>query len=109
MKLIKLGILMIIYLHYWACIWHILVTWNEDDWMPPLDYVWVKTDFYDSPIFYRYILSLYHAVLVITGNDIGPRGNDQLFYCTLGVLLGAIINANIFGELAVLLVAMNRK
>lgn len=77
--------------------------------MPPLDYVWVKTDIYDMSTDYKYWMSLYHSVLILAGNDIGPRGELQLIVCMLFVTIGAIINGNIFGELAVLMAAMNRK
>ena len=48
-------------------------------------------------------------MLVLTGNDVGPRGANQLAIVATFVTLGAIINANIFGELAVLVQALNRK
>ena len=77
--------------------------------MPPLDYVWVRTEFYDKSLTYKYFMSVYHAVLMFTGNDIGPRGNFQILFTSFFVMLGAIMNANLFGQLAVLLSAMNRK
>jgi len=77
--------------------------------MPPLDYVWVQTDFYDRGIAYQYLLSLFHSVLMFTGNDIGPRGMLQIAFVAVFVMMGAIINANLFGQLAVILSAMNRK
>jgi len=77
--------------------------------MPPLDYVWVKTDFYELSPFHQYCGSLYHAVLMLGGNDIGPRGEFQLGFVVICLILGAIINANIFGNMAVILSALNRK
>jgi hypothetical protein len=108
LKLGKLIFLLMIYLHCFGCCWYILVKGNEE-WMPPLDYVWVKTDIYDMSTDYKYWMSLYHSVLILAGNDIGPRGELQLIVCMLFVTIGAIINGNIFGELAVLMAAMNRK
>ena len=58
---------------------------------------------------YQYWNAVYHSVLVMAGNDIGPRGPLQVCICTIFVLMGAFINANIFGELAVLLANMNEK
>lgn len=54
-------------------------------------------------------MSFYHSVLVLAGNDIGPRNTIQIIFCATLVTVGAIINANIFGELAVLVSALNRK
>jgi hypothetical protein len=47
--------------------------------------------------------------MITTGNDIGPRNTFQVFFGAVGLFLGAIINANIFGELAVLVAQLNQK
>ena len=77
--------------------------------MPPLDYVWVMTTFYEEGVWFQYFSSVYHAILMLTGNDLGPRGTFQTIFISSAVFMGAIINANIFGELAVLLGSINRK
>ena len=46
---------------------------------------------------------------MLGGNDVGPRGEFQLLFIVIILLLGAIINANIFGNMAVLLSSLNRK
>ena len=46
---------------------------------------------------------------MFTGNDVGPRGTVEISFVSFFVMLGAIINANLFGQLAVILSAMNRK
>jgi len=48
-------------------------------------------------------------MLMLGGNDIGPRGSFQLVFITSLLFAGAIINANIFGNIAVLLQQLNRK
>jgi hypothetical protein len=108
LKLGKLVFFLVMYLHWLGCAWFYIVE-SDEEWMPPLDYVWMKTDFYQKGLWYQYGMSLYHAVLMLTGNDLGPRGNLQVYFVAFFVTLGAIINANIFGELAVILSAMNRK
>jgi hypothetical protein len=74
-----------------------------------LDYVWIETEVYDKNNLYQYTTSLYHAVLMLTGNDVGPRGSFQLAFVALMLLTGAIINANIFGNMAVILQSLNKK
>jgi hypothetical protein len=74
-----------------------------------LDYIYFQTDLYERDIGYQYLMGLYHSVLVPTGNDVGPRSSFQLLVISLFITLGAIINANMFGEFAVLLAALNRK
>lgn len=108
LKLIKLVFFLIMYLHCLACLWYHLVLIDEK-WLPPLDFVYVVTDFYDKSLFFQYCSSLYHAVMMLSGNDLGPRAWWQLLFVAAAVLLGAIINANIFGELAVILSNLNRK
>lgn len=46
----------------------------DNKWIPPLDYVFVKTELYEEDKFYQYWSGIYHAVLMLTGNDLGPRG-----------------------------------
>jgi len=45
--------------------------------------------------------------MILSGGDIGPRDSIQLFFATYTILIGAIVNANIFGNLAVLVQQMN--
>lgn len=74
-----------------------------------MDYVFITTNFYNEDLFFRYLSSIYHAMVLLAGNDLGPRGQLQLFFTTIALGAGAIINANIIGELAVILAKMNRK
>ena len=46
---------------------------------------------------------------MLGGNDVGPRSDVQLVFVTLMLLGAAIINANIFGNIAVLIQSLNRK
>ena len=57
----------------------------------------------------QYFISMYHAVLMIGGNEMGGRTDLELAFQGIVMLLGAIINANIFGEMAVLLELIGRK
>ena len=82
---------------------------DDKEWMPPLDYVWVATNIYNESTFEKYLSAAYHSVLVLAGNDIGPRGNLQVIFVPIMLIFAAIINANIFGNIAVLLQQINRK
>lgn len=73
LKLFKLIFVIIIYIHCLACLWYVIVNINEE-WKPPLDYVNPDADFYNSSLANKYFITLYHAVLLLTGNDILPRG-----------------------------------
>ena len=64
---------------------------------------------YSQSIFYRYFVALHASVLLTTGNDCGPRGTSQVTVAAIGLFLGAIINANIFGELALIFQSLNKE
>ena len=51
---------------------------------------------------------LFMAVQLLLGGDIFPKSGLQLFVASLGVMFGAIINANIFGELVVIVESMGK-
>jgi hypothetical protein len=108
LKLAKLIFFCSMYLHCLACAWYYIAE-RSKNWMPPLDYVWVQTEFYDESRIFIYLSSLYHAILLLAGNDIGPRDEDQLIFVSVALVVGAIINANIIGELSVILYKVNKK
>lgn len=82
---------------------------QDEKWIPPLDYVFIETHIYKDTLSMRYWNAIYHSTLLLAGNDLGPRGDLQLIFCVITLLICAIINANIFGNLAVLVSALNRK
>ena len=74
LKIMKLVFFLVMYLHCVACIWFLIVEQSQT-WIPPLDYVWVETTLYEQSSMYKYWISLYHSVLLLSGNDVGPRGD----------------------------------
>lgn len=110
LKLNKLIFFLIIYLHTFACMWWWMIS-DEEEWIPPMNYRddgdWYYV--YDQNIFYRYFVALHTSVLLMSGNDCGPRGTGQVTVAAIGLFLGAIINANLFGESAVLLSQLNAR
>ena len=109
LKLTKLIFFLIMYLHILGCTWHWIVQ-EDEEWIPPLDYVFVTSTFFEQSVSYKYWMSLYHAVLMLTGNDIGPRNNTfQTIFVAVFVTIGALLNAYIFGELVVLVSVINEK
>jgi len=77
--------------------------------VPPLDFIYYSTDVYQQSIFYQYWVSLYNAVLMLGGNEMGPRTDFEIFFISMVLIACAIINANIFGEMAVLVQVASRK
>ena len=77
--------------------------------MPPLDENYNNTELYEMTSFYQYLVSLYYSVLMLAGNDMAPQGYGQIIFATIFLLAASIINANIFGNMAVILQQINRK
>lgn len=108
LKLGKLIFFLIMYIHCVGCFWFFIV--NQDQkWIPAIDDTSDPSEYYDNQSFYKYSVSVYQALLVLTGNDITPKGLFQVMIVSVMLFAGSIINANIFGNLAVLLQQLNRK
>lgn len=73
LKLFQLIFFIVMYIHCLACLWYLIVS-NDEEWIPPLDYVDPNSDLYRSSLGHKYWIAIYHAVLLLTGNDIIPRG-----------------------------------
>lgn len=58
---------------------------------------------------FLYFVCLYYSVLVIGGNEMGPKELQELVFMVIINLTGAIFQAYIFGELAVLIAQVGRK
>lgn len=98
-------------MHWLACIWYLMIN-NKGAWVPPKDtgkespdesFPWMRSDFYESSNFKKYITLFYYAVLAVVGNDLCPRGTAQTFVSTIFILIGAITCAFIFGNMAALM------
>ena len=72
--------------------------------MPPLNtiYGWQTVSIFDFSMYYQYWICTYTSCLFLMGNDLQPRGVPQIALGTFFNGFGAIILANLFGELAVL-------
>lgn len=63
---------------------------------------------YDMPIMGKYMHSIHASVYFLLGSDCMPRNSFQTLVGCFGIFFGAIINANIFGELAVIMGSMGK-
>ena len=95
---------LMLYVHIQACLWYYIVR-TDEQWIPPLQYV--QTDLtpnyiWTMPIFYRYWISIYTSLLQLMGNEHVPKGWFQVAFTALANSFGAIILANLFGQLTVL-------
>ena len=89
--------------------------------MPPLDFLWFSiypafggtaplhsstSPLYEASVGHQYWVAIYHSVLMLTGNEVGPRTTFETAFAAAAILGGAIINANIFGHMAVLVTSL---
>jgi len=75
----------------------------------PLEGIDPDNDLYESSTVHKYMISFYYSILLLTCNDITPLGKWKIFFCTSAVTVGAIINANIFGNMALIIQNLNLK
>ena len=74
-----------------------------------MDFPLSSTEIFTADITSQYITSFYYAVLLLTGNEMGPRTNLEAAVTSMIILVGYLLNANIFGEVAVLVQTIKRK
>ena len=108
LKLLQLVFFIIMYIHCSGCAWYSIVEMDQI-WIAPLDVDQEDEFLYDDSLSRKYFMSIYHSVLLMTGNDAFPDTDLQVFFVIVANTLGAIINANILGNMAVLIQDLNKK
>jgi hypothetical protein len=74
-KVVNLVFQLFLYIHVIACLFYYVVVFNEEKWIPPLDFIHSKTDIYgdDSSLTKKYLKLLYHSVMIFGGIEVAPR------------------------------------
>lgn len=108
LKLFQLVFFIIMYIHCSGCAWYSIVEMDKI-WIAPVDVGQEDEYLYDDTLLRKYFMSTYHGVLLMTGNDAFPDTDLQVFFVIVANTLGAIINANILGNMAVLIQDLNKK
>ena len=57
----------------------------------------------------QYSIVFYYAILLILGNDIAPVTLGETIFGSIVMILGAIVTAFIFGNMAALMATINKK
>ena len=52
---------------------------------------------------------LYHAVLYLGSNELGPVNESEMLFAVITLLSAAILNALLFGDVASLMAVLSRK
>lgn len=107
LRIFKMVLFLVVYLHCFTCYWWQVIKGTQK-WIRPVDQV---TDdiyqLYEKAFSQQYLYSLQVIVLNCLGNDIQPRNFYETAICSIGLFLGALINANIFGELSLIFSSLN--
>ena len=81
----------------------------EENWVPTMDYIFASTELFGQSIFWKYCNSVYHSVMLFGVNEMASRTALVLSLSSFIMLFSAMINANIFGQMAVLIDDLNKK
>lgn len=107
-KFLQLLVYLIMYVHVIGCIFFLLVS-DEEVWMPPTDTIRGETEFYSGSLWRRYWFSFYHSVFLLVGVEIFAVTKYEYMFTVSCYICGAIINAIVVGEMAVISTSLNRK
>lgn len=77
--------------------------------MPPKDLDAGETDYYQSSTFKKYSINFYYGIILLVGGEIAPISIGQTIYAALVIILGSIVTAFIFGNMAALMANINKK
>lgn len=107
-RIFQLLFFLLLLVHWIGCLWYMLVS-TRDSWIPPKDLDSGETDFYDINSLRQYTVVFYYAILLIVGNESAPQTTQQTIFSSLVVIMGAIVTAFIFGNMAALMATINKK
>jgi CRP-like cAMP-binding protein len=107
-KLMTLFMYLFIWIHLSACFFYAIAR-QDEEWIPVPDFANGVSDIYEAPLIEQYLTVLYHGVWMLKGNELGPTNAELAAYGGFIMILGALVTAILFGELAVILSSFSRK
>jgi hypothetical protein len=109
LRLLKLFFMILLIVHVEACLWFYLVN-QQHEWRPTQYYERSDgTQFYEDDWSTQYMYSFYNLMLVLFGTDLIPVNRAQYITMSIFLLIGALVNAQFFGTIVVILQSFNRK
>ena len=100
---------MVVFLHIHACAIYYVVNY-EHKWVPPSDEISTGTKIYSmDDYWFKYSTAVYYSLRLYTVRDIGPTILIERMFFAIFAILSAMINANIFGNIYVLISEMNAR
>lgn len=109
LRIFKMVLFLMVYLHCYTCLWWSLI-FSRKTWIPPMDQsTGLDYSIYDARFSKKYLYSLLYAVQIVLGSDIFPSDITETMMSAIGLFVGGLINANIFGELAMIFSELDKK
>lgn len=87
--LIQLLFILILVIHWIACLWKVVVQVHHS-WNPPMDMEWSHTDVYTDSMMARYNTFFYYSVMTLVSNDLIPTTQIEVSIAILILLIGSL-------------------
>ena len=100
--------MLILYIHVLACLLWVFFK-LEETWIPAVDFIYAKTALFEEDFAKQYLSMCYHAIMVFGLNEVAPRAVTEIVVIIVMMIISAMVNAFIFGEMAVLVQEMDKK
>lgn len=112
-RMLQLVFYLFLMMHIVGCLWNAIVEVDKK-WIITLDFVYAGVypkiyHFYGKSGEYKYLCALYTSLMFLGGNEMGPRTDFEMIMCSLILIVLAIFNAWLFGDMAVLSETSGRK
>ena len=95
--LIQRLFILLLLIHWIACLWKVVVSINSD-WEPPKDLDWDSTVIYTGTPFEKYNVFFYYSILTLVTNELMPTNNLEVIMAILILLLGSVASGALIGE-----------
>ena len=99
MRLSKVLLCILVYLHFLACAWHSLVA-VERTWDPPYAVGPVRVP--------EYFSALYYAIATLVRFEVAPSTKFEALFCTCSIIAGSLVFTYLLGEITLLMARWNR-
>jgi len=93
---------LVLYIHVLACILWETVNSDSPVWVPAVDFIYAETKLFREDELKQYLSMCYHAIMVFGLNEVAPVAIKEVIVVICMMIVSAMANAYIFGEMAVL-------
>ena len=90
-----------LYIQIVGCIFWFTISQNET-WVPAVDFIYAETKLFRETFTKQYLSMLYHAIMIFGVNEVAPVEEVELYVTIVLMTISAMLNAVIFGEMAIL-------